>query len=289
MFVTIDTLKKLEACNEGIEFFQRFFPDGAELIDVINHRFVSLEMLHWGFLHLSPNEEEVMAYWKKLEVVNSDKVYHSDHITDSEIITRSNHITQSRIVRASTGITNSQVVISSNDVEDSTNIFNSNFVYQSHEVLNSQNVTNSHNVVGSIYVVDSDSIYCCEVITDSRHCRNSTNLADSLLCSECNNLSHAMFCAGIDGGEYLLFNKPIAPKQFEMLRQRYNTIATEFTNLAGPWPRNASFFPNPIVEELNWQKQYLPLPEKLWEWAKTLPNYDAMLLYRITFISALLQ
>ena len=49
MFLTVDVLKKHNACKQGTEWFEHFFPNGGTVMEVINHRMVTPEILHWGF------------------------------------------------------------------------------------------------------------------------------------------------------------------------------------------------------------------------------------------------
>lgn len=288
MLVTIDTLVQHGACQEGIDFLQKHFPNGAELRDLIDYRFTPTDFLHWGFLNLEATSEEQAAYWEKVGVIDSSNIFQSDHITESDSVRYSSYVTQSSVVRKSNSVTDSQLVFDSRDVESSVNVFKSTFVYHSTQVLKSNNVTGCCNIVKSTYAVDSTSVYDSQIITDSRHIRNSTNLTNARLCSDCSNLTNALFCSDCHDGECLVFNKPISPKQFAMLMERYDNFVKEETCLANKWPVGKPLFPETPVEERNWMKQYHPLPDKLWLWAESLPNFDPLLLYRITFKSSLL-
>ena len=62
MFLTLETLKRLNACEQGTKYIERFYPNGAELIDIINDKHISKEFLHWGREHLTVSEEELRAY-----------------------------------------------------------------------------------------------------------------------------------------------------------------------------------------------------------------------------------
>ena len=89
MFITVDILQKRGACQEYLDFFASHFPDGVEMMQMIEQGHLSYHALHWGYKWLDPNEEEVAAYWKRVRVENSEGVDESDHITNSKIISHS--------------------------------------------------------------------------------------------------------------------------------------------------------------------------------------------------------
>ena len=68
MILTKEILEKYDACSQGVKWFERTFPNGGELIDVINHRYTDKQFLHWGFTNLTVSEEEKAAYYKKLNI-----------------------------------------------------------------------------------------------------------------------------------------------------------------------------------------------------------------------------
>jgi hypothetical protein len=48
------------------------------------------------------------------------------------------------------------------------------------------------------------------------------------------------------------------------------------------WPEDSAKIENPKINT-NFREWYLYIMSEFWQWARTLPNYDPMLLYRITF------
>ena len=75
MFLTLEILERYNACEKGKEWFTHFFPNGGELMDVIQHRFVHPETLHWGFANLITTQEEREAYYKKLAIISFKKSF----------------------------------------------------------------------------------------------------------------------------------------------------------------------------------------------------------------------
>lgn len=48
MYLRPDDLLKYGACYLGYSFMSRYFPDGGELIDIIQHKYATPEFLHFG-------------------------------------------------------------------------------------------------------------------------------------------------------------------------------------------------------------------------------------------------
>lgn len=291
MFLTLETLERYNACEKGKEWFTHFFPNGGELMDVIQHRFVHPETLHWGFANLITTQEEREAYYKKLaiNVDNYFTVYECDHIEGGEYITRSSHIKNSNYIFSCKEVVDSNNVSSSDSVERSNQIFNSEFVYDSEKVYQSKNITQSLNVINSDYVVRSSSIMNATNINNSHYVHGLTigrtkQVKDSMFITECVNVKKCLFCSEIKDREYMLFNKPVDPDEFELISNQLKNILAgwqaEFVK--GEWPEGTIPLDSPQIQR-NIMRQFAQLPEKFWRWVKTLPNYDSMVLYAVTF------
>ena len=290
MFLTLEILEQYEACDEGKEWFAKFFPNGGELIDIINHKFVTPEILHWGYAHLITNDEEQDAYRKKLHI-NVEKpwsVYESDNITNSIYVSRSSRVTDSAFVFSSQDIIQSNNISFCSNVEHSNQIFGSEFVYDSIEVCHSNNVNQSVNIINSDYVIRSSSIMNSAVVTNSHYVHSlvtghTRQIKDSAFIADCDNLKNCLFCCLVDNNEYLLFNKPIDPDQFDMIMKQMKSLLggwrPEFVK--GEWPKETIPLDSPQIQR-NVIKQFAGLPEQFWRWVKTLPEYDPSILYYIT-------
>lgn len=287
MWITKETLKRARACRQGIEFFNRHFPNGAEMIDVINYPTTSSSFLHWGYLHLSPNETEVAAYYERLGVKNSRCVFMSEEVEGSSFINHSHHIKNSSTISNSNVIESSIAVGGSDYVEDSSRIFNSKYVYNSSKVYGSSNVNDSSNVVDGVYIVESKDVVNCKVASESSQIRDCNNVTDVIFSSGIEESSHMMFCIGQTGKEYMLFNKPVSQKQFELVKKQYKSFMTDELVLAKDWGSMDGCLTYPMIEK-NIRKYYENISDKFWDWVKTLPNYDPFVLYTITFNPKLL-
>lgn len=296
MYLTTDILHKHNSCKEGLAWFSRHYPNGGELIDVINHPKVSPAFLHWGFNNLTINEEEQAAYRARLNVNCGEfnySIYESDNIQNSYIISRSSRVEDSSYIFKSSDVLHSNSVTGSETVEDSNKIYNSSFVFNSKKVLYSKNITDSIKIVNSDYVVGSENVFNSSVITNSHFITslmegNSRNITDSWFVFEGENLSNCLFCSHLKDAEYHLFNKPIAKAHYDnIVRQLARLLKDVELHLVDSWPSSQIPLDTPRINR-NIILQYADFPDRFWEWVKTLPGYDSSVLYSITYQSKLL-
>lgn len=290
MFLTYETLERLGACEMGKKWFKRYFPNGGELIDVMNHKYVNYETLHWGFNHLTTSEEEQQIYWNKIKVNTPTiwTIYESDNIDNSTYVSRSSHVTNSEYVFSSKEVVDSNSILSSNYIERSRQVMNSEFCYDSNKVFQGRNVNNSHSVINSDYVVNSNCVINSNSVVDS-FCvgdwlGKTSQITASWFVSSCQNLDHCLFCFQKDNGKYLLFNEPIAPEQFELIKKQLASILRDWEPVytTEEWPSEIIPMEGPHLQR-NPLKQYANLPDAFWRWVTTLPNYNPAILYAITF------
>ena len=296
MYLTREILDKHNACGQGVTWFNENYPNGAELIELINNPKTRTHLLHWGFSHLNTSEEEKQAYYNRLKIIdcNTDTIYkchnitHSDYVVDSYNIEDSSYIFSSSRVEESNNVSNSKIVVQSGCV------YNSSFVTNSNRVLGSINVTDSWNVVNSEYVVGSKSVINGNMITDSYFVGGLAqgrcmDVTDSAFIFECKNIKNCLFCTNIEDKEYQLFNKPISERHYKIvMKQLLDLLENEDAILALEWPCCQIPLDTPRVNR-NLAKQYEHLPEEFWEWVESLPNYDPWILYSITFQNRLIK
>ena len=92
-----------------------------------------------------------------------------------------------------------------------------------------------------------------------------------------------MFCHDLEGKQFHIFNQPVTEEKFNIIRKQYLRLMeeVELDYLREQWPKDMlqPELPNPFVYH---NKHYLQLSDKFWRWARTVPGYDADLLYKIT-------
>jgi hypothetical protein len=122
---------------------------------------------------------------------------------------------------------------------------------------------------------------CSEII-------QSKNLENCYFCNKCLNSKFLMFCNEISDAEYHIFNKPVTKRQFELFARQYKDFMKEELTFVSSWPNETLI---EIMPELlvNFSQWYSSIPSKFWKWARTLPNYDPMLLYTITMNPSFLK
>jgi hypothetical protein len=291
MFLKPDDLLKYGGCFQAYSFMTRYYPDGAELSEIMRHKYVTPHFLHFGFDNFSASDEERALYYELLGI-KCDKletIYHCQNVSGSELCRDSENIHRSYKVSNSKEVNQSNWIVNSEVVDDSGHIVNSKFIFASCNVLNGTNLTNCDNVVGSTYVVDSYSIYNSTNITECRWLRECEEMEDSYFCANCSNSKHLLFCVDVENAEYMIFNKPVDAKRFETIKKQLFSIFKDWkTNLMSEWTTEELSWEVPSINR-NYIKQYQKLPDTAWQWMKTLPGYNDFLMYQITFQPNLLD
>ena len=281
MYITVDILQQRGACQEYLDFFEKHYPDGVEMKQMIEHGHLPYHAIHWGYKWLDPNQDEQEAYWKRVKVENSEGIDESDHITNSRLIVNSSYITDSENIIGSEQVTDSKYITTSKYVDESEFVTFSDFIDSSRKILRGKNITDSTEVVDSIYVVNSHGVFDSNNITDSRIVHHSNNLTDCGFCFNCNNLNNSLFCFNSEDNEYLLFNKKIDKSRFEMVYKQFKRYATPCAEMTENWSTNIhGATPTKIY---NYRKHTEKMPDMFWAWVQTLPGYDPSILYSLTF------
>lgn len=284
MFLTVDILKERHACEQGIRFVQRFYPNGVELSEIIQNKYIPKEFLHWGFSHLDATDEEIQLYEKVLGIINTNGYFESEKVSDSQQVRFSSEIENSKNIYRSKKVKNSCSIYSSNNIEDSSNINTSAFCSNSKVIFNSTNVTDSNMVIDSNCIIRANSVIKSSFITESTCIINSSNTENCNFLMSCNNMRNSLFCLNLDGKEYYIFNQPISKVMYENINFQFNKITS--LPLKMMFIDKENLIPKPIY---NFSKFFEDLPSDFWQWIKTLPNYNPEILYSITFNQALLQ
>ena len=293
MYITSDMLKRYGACDAGQKWFDRTFPNGGELIDIINHKYATPEFLHWGYTNLSTSDEEKAAYRKKLKINCGEadySIYESDNVAGSSYVTHSSNINGCEHIFYSKDVTDSNCILHSNTVENSRCVYGSHFVYDCEKIVNSKNITDSQCIVNSDYVVNSHHIYGAAAIKNSAYIADigfaeTRQINNSYFISGSKNLDHCLFCFGIENDSYKLFNKSIDEMEYKMIVRQMESILRdwepEFVK-DNFWPERTIPLDAPVLQR-NAIKQWAGLPNRFWDWVKTLPNYREDIMYSLTY------
>lgn len=287
MFITTEVLTRHKACPQGIKYVERFYPNGAEMADIIRDKHISKEFLHWGREHLTHSPEELEIYAQACNVVNTDGYWYSQDVRDSKYVIKSKQVAASVGVFNSNDIVNSSDIVDSESILDSKQVFGSSMVDDSEKVYKGQNVTRSVNICNSTMVADSKNVIDSCGIFDSSEIIRCLNVSDSHFCQDCKEIKYCMFCNELEEAEYCLFNKPVEKKHYELFEKQYLKYLTERLDFVREWPEDllATISVTPTRKFDDW---YHPISPRFWKWARTLPNFDPMFLYNITMLPEIL-
>lgn len=283
MLITAELLKEYSACEQGIEYVRHFYPNGASMIDIINDKNIEKEMLHWGRTKLSHSDEELAAYCKACGIVNTEGYWYSVDVRDSKNVVKSKDVDRSERVFYSNEVTNSFDVVNGDFVDNSSQIFASSMIDESNKILHCVNVLASENICFSTAVARSKNVYESKNVFDSFEIVRCDNVTVSYFCQDCHNIKYCLFCSGIENAEYCIFNQPVDKERFELFAQQYKRFMSVILEFSPEWPENlcVAWAPSISKKPFDW---YKPVPSKFWKWARTLPGYDAMALYNMTFL-----
>ena len=287
MVLTIEKLRQIKACEPGIKYMERFFPNGAELVEIINARHIPKDFLHWGKDNLSVTEEELAAYCDVCKIVNTTGFWYSENVLDSLYVIESSNITRSERIFRSKDVEDSQDIVASEVVTKSAQVFTASMISYSSLIASSTNISESRNVCFSKTISRGVNIYNSKYVFNSSEIIKSENVTDSYFCQNCKNIKHCMFCSGIEDAEYYLFNRPVDKEQFELFVEQYKRFMQAQLNFSLKWPENLIKAYSPTITQ-KFDEWYKPIPERFWKWTRTLPGFDSMLIYNITMLPEIL-
>lgn len=282
MKITHELLAELGADDRAISFFDKHFPFGATPIEVLQMRHLPFGIAHWGRINLSLNDEEIAAYEKFFNIENSKSVAQSSHVNGSEFVVNSNYITRCSYIKDSNSVVECVNVLRSDDIKESAFIYDSTFVENSSEINKSNYVVNSENIYKSVQVFDSENISNSSHIYDSNLIENCHDMTGCDFCRNCSGLTDSMFCFGVKDGRFLIFNKPVPEKIYNLFKtqiRRFVNFRMRLPSLEGEFSLLLDFIPMPARSE----KLFVNANTKEFlNWVKTLPNYDSDIIFSIT-------
>ena len=221
VFITVELLRKYNACEEGIRYIERFYPNGAEIIDIIRDKHIPKEILHWGRRHLTVSLEELAAYCVACEIEDSENYWYSVKVKNSQYVVKSKNVLDSRSVFESSDIVNCIDVVGTDDAENSSQIFYSSMVSDSQKTYKGTNITSSTNVCNSMLIARSENVIDSNTVFDSSEIIKSKMVSSSHFCQDCTNIDHCMFCEGLSDAKYFIFNQPVDPNNYELFEKQY--------------------------------------------------------------------
>lgn len=288
MLITAELLRKYKSCEQGIKYIERFYPNGAEMIDIIRDRHINKEFLHWGREYLTHTAEELEAYCEACKIVNTDGFWYSVNVSNSKNVVKSKNVQNGVGIFGSTDVLDSDDIVNSENVTNGHQIFYSTMVDDSEKVYKGTNVVNSVNICNSTMVANSRSVIDSKNVFYSLEIIGCDTVTESMFCQDCTNIEHCLFCYGLHDAQYCIFNKPVDKNRFEMIASQYTKWMIGLLTFIREWPCEllAETHVAPTRKFDDW---YYPISEKFWKWVRTLPGFDSMLIYNITMLPEILS
>ena len=284
MKITTNLLRKFGADENCIKFMEKFYPDGAEPLEIVKDHKIPLEYLHFARKYFPFTNEEFLKYKELCNIdENSTNFWASSDVEHSQCVWRSKLVSDSGYIIDSNTVKNSQFVFNSVDVRDSSNLLLSRSVRKSEKIMNSQfidyseQVNFSENVHWSKYITysqrisDSEFLYKCERVTNSYFCG---------FLKDCNT---CLFCDGLEGADSYIFNKPVSRNDFErvmdelLFHLRNESIRFIEVDYKNSYERTRFKTKNRLDDIFN------GLSSDFYGWISTLPNYEDNLFLSLFF------
>ena len=282
--ITLDTLKEAKACSVGLKWFEKNFPNGVELLQLLKSDIdIPKTFLLWAEYSLEQfyQGEIIDLMQKRLNIIDttfcrkSYDVIHSSYVYKSHNIEQSSEILGSRFVKFGYNIA------------DSANIDNSSYCRQSTNIIQSQQIVSCSNLknCSELYkCYDSKEcnygyrIHNSRNVIFSSEINNSSNISYSILLNNCKN---CIFCSNLTGQENMIFNKPVSEEEFLAIKNKLDEILNNspkilsYVNLPEHIFLDKKQVDSPIHNLLRL------IPINVWSYIKELPYYDEIIFYTI--------
>lgn len=294
--ITADLCREYGSCREGIDFIEKYFPDGFTIEDVYKKRVrhISLSFIHDGYRRFPFTERDKEMYLEYVKVDNCLAFDGCYDIKNCQVISDSKYCQNAENIFSSSYIKDSQFILRSGEVIDSKVIFDSTFINRSKNVLTSINVEDSDTIVHSEDIRNSDNIAYSNKITDGKFLIECNNVNNSIFSRKLVNCSNKIFCYDLlDNDELMIFNRPVSEMKFKSTKEivsnllkdrQLNCILSEKINF-NTWKdrKAAADLPTALPALAIFYHTFKNEPE-FWEEVQDLvEGYDREVLYQITF------
>lgn len=272
MFITPEICLKYGISKNNIQVLLSEYPKGTEFQSILDNHNLD-DFAHEAFLKLPLDEADQNKYLEKMNIENSTGVFYSSFVNKGESILRSSQVTESSQVYDSYSVINSKLIKSSRVIKNSSLVENSTLVTESYGVKDSKTVNHSSIVADSSFIIDSCDIIKSSGVDNSIYVFNSESIDDSQMILNCRALKNCAFCSNLEDKEFYLFNKPIKEKMMKMIQAQF----VELFNRELKVIEGIEFMYNIHLNTFSSIQSDL-----FWEWVKTLPGYDEIIMYSLT-------
>lgn len=275
MRITVDLLKRYNACKQSIDFMQANYPNGAEAIEIMQRKDIPLHFLHFGRQYLDVNDEEIQLYKQICRIDDKSRyIWYSNDVSNSTGLMNAHHVNNSSFVRDSFQINNSNHIYNSNNISNCDDIAHSTNIKDSNKILESHDIAESNDVARSNFISWSSSILNSFLLEDCSFIYKSDNLNDCHFCGFIKNSKHCLFCTELKDKEYYIFNHEVSPTVYEKYREEL------LLQLQAETPCMINVFSTKYSAEERFELStrfdtvFNGLSDAFYGWIGTLPNYS---------------
>ena len=275
MRITVDLLKRYNACKQSIDFMQANYPNGAEAIEIMQRKDIPLHFLHFGRQYLDVNDEEIQLYKQICRIDDKSRyIWYSNDVSNSTGLMNAHHVNNSSFVRDSFQINNSNHIYNSNNISNCDDIAHSTNVKDSNKILESHDIAESNDVARSNFISWSSAILNSLLLEDCSFIYKSDNLNDCHFCGFIKNSKHCLFCTELEDKEYYIFNHEVSPTVYEKYREEL------LLQLQAETPCMINVFSTKYTAEERFELStrfdtvFNGLSDAFYGWIGTLPNYS---------------
>ena len=238
--------------------------------DVLESNEMSDTIKHWVYSMALLSSEDRALYEKYFQLENSEFIYSSQKIRNSYRVLNSDHVYDSQMIKNSHYVTNSYAVENSEGIDNCEGIFNSHDVNDCENLHDSAYCERVRNGYWNQTCIDGDWLISCHNCRNCYFCNNvgvDSQISYNLIC--CYNFTN------FDKDKFYLFNKEIPQEIWEQIKRK---LTRELFNKY-QWTY-ISHIPtcgtNKLFNKID-NKDFVKI-------MKSLPSYDAKLIYNITLV-----
>lgn len=275
MRITVDLLKRYNACKQSIDFMQANYPNGAEAIEIMQRKDIPLHFLHFGRQYLDVSDEEIQLYKQICRIDDKSRyIWYSNDVSNSTGLMHAHHVSNSSFIRDSFQINNSKHIYNSNNISNCSDIAHSTNIKDSNKILESHDIAESNDVARSNFISWSSAILNSLLLEDCSFIYKSDNLKDCHFCGFIKNSKHCLFCTELEDKEYYIFNHEVSPTVYEKYREEL------LLQLQAETPCMINVFSTKYTAEERFELStrfdtvFNGLSDAFYGWIGTLPNYS---------------
>lgn len=284
MKITVEKLKQFDEARAAqyADYIKSYGEDGVEFLELIKDKNVDPTLLNFIYKYFTFNEEELKAYNDYFQIVDSQHVWNSSRITQSDGVVVSSDVFDGSEVIYSSKITSGHNIHYSRNVLRAANIFNSSEIVDCSFIVNCRDVKASDYIVNSDFVDYSSNIFGSSHIRISQFIYQSRDLKNCYFCGFTTASNNCAFCISLLNGEYQVFNKKVGRARFEEIREQL------LDHLLGESAQFIKIISSPLkLNSIQYNNRFDAifegLSEDFFDWVKDLPEFDESIFRNIFY------